>query len=178
MTKRPRLLLCATLLSAAMAIGINIVDAPGTMVWFKQRTEVGTLDAMPLAGATAVHEVLDKMGNDGRALYLAEIVWFDLLFPVALLAMVHLALVQLWPPSRARALVALPWAAFVVDLVENSVAFVLTRTFPHESQPLANVVGGLTALKFVAYAAGLVAVAAGLVTRRRQPLPPQPQRGS
>lgn len=180
MTKRPRLLLCATLLSATMAIGINVVNAPGTMVWFKQRTGPGTLDAMPLAGAEAVHEVLHKMGDDGRALYLAEIVLFDLLFPVALLAMVHLAIVQLWSTSHARTLVALPWAAFAIDLVENSVAFLLTHTFPDESQGLANAVGVLTALKFAAYLAGLVAAFVGLVLtlRRRQALPPSAQHGS
>lgn len=178
MTKRPRLLLCATLLSLAMAVGVNVINAPGTMAWFKQRTGVGTLDAMPLAGASAVHDVLDRMGDDGRALYLLEIVAFDLLFPVALLAMVQLALVQVWSTSRARTLVALPWAAFAIDLGENGVAFALTRTFPDESPLLADVVGVLTACKFAAYAAGLVAVVAGVAVRRRPPLPPPTQRGS
>jgi hypothetical protein len=178
MTKHPRLLLVATLLSVALAVGINVVDAPGTMVWFKQRTGVGTLDAMPLAGATAVHDVLRAMGDDGRALYLREIVVFDLLFPVALLAMVHLAIVQVWRAERARTLVTLPWAALAIDLVENGVAFQLTRTFPRESPAMANVVGVLTALKFAAYGAGLVAVAVGVIARRRRPLPPAAQHGS
>jgi hypothetical protein len=178
MTKRPRLLLVSTVLSAAMAVGINVIDAPGTMVWFKHRTGVGTLDAMPLAGAAAVHSTLEQMGADGRAAYLVEIVAFDLLFPLALLAMVHLAIVQVWSTSRARALVALPWAAFVIDLAENSVAALLTHTFPDESPLLAASVGVLTALKFAAYAAGLLAVVVGLVVRRRQPLPPPVQHGS
>jgi hypothetical protein len=178
MTKRPRLLLVSTVLSAAMAVGINIIDAPGTMVWFKHRTGVGTLDAMPLAGAAAVHTTLEQMGSDGRAAYLVEIVAFDLLFPLALLTMVHLAIVQVWSTSRARTLVALPWAAFVVDLTENATAVLLTRTFPDESHLLASGVGVLTALKFAAYTAGLVAVGVGVVVRRRQPLPPPVQHGS
>lgn len=184
MIKRPGLLLFSTLLSAVMAIGINVIDAPGTMVWFKERTGVGTLDAMPLAGAAAVHDVLERMGADGRALYLAEIVCFDLLFPVALLAMVHLAIVQVWPASVARRLVVLPWAALVIDLAENSAAALLTHTFPDESQTLATAVGVLTALKFTAYLAGVLAavVGGGLhLARRRpapQPLPPPAERGS
>ena len=161
---RARWWVVATVVSIAMAVGINTIDAPGTMVWFRRQTGgLGTLDTLPLGGATLVHTLLSRLGVEGRALYLQEIVVFDIAFPIALLAMVRLAILQLWSAPWSRRLVLLPWAAFVVDLVENACAAALTLTFPDEPSDLAAFIGGLTALKFVAYGAGLVAVAVGFV---------------
>jgi len=164
-----RWLVAATVASIAMAVGVNVVDAPGTMVWFQRQTGgLGTLDTQPLAGAAVVHELLTRMGPEGRALYVKEIVLFDIAFPIALLAMVHLALLRVWARMTARRLLVLPWAAFVIDLVENTCAATLTTTFPHESSALADVVGVITAAKFVAYAAGMIAVIVGLVMGRQR----------
>ena len=160
-------LLAATVSSVVMAVGVNVVDVPGSMVWFQRRTGgLGTLDTLPLAGAARVHELLTRLGSDGRALYLREIVVFDIAFPIALLAMVHLALLRVW--SDARRVLVLPWLAFAIDLVENTCAAVLTTTFPDESPVLADVIGWLTAVKFAAYAAGFVAVVVGVVMRQRR----------
>ena len=166
--KRPALLV-ATVTSVAMAVGVNVVDVPGSMVWFQRRTGgLGTLDTLPLAGAARVHELLTLLGPDGRALYLREIVLFDIAFPIALLAMVHLALTAVWAPPWRRRLLLLPWSAFVIDLVENTSAAVLTTTYPDESPALADGIGWLTALKFAAYAAGIVAVVVGGISSRRR----------
>ncbi len=165
-TAQTRWLAVATVSSIAMGVGVNSIDVPGSMVWFQRHTGgLGTLDTQPLAGAVVVHELLSRLGSEGRALYLREIVVFDIVFPIVLLAMVHLALLRVWSLSTARRLLVLPWAAFVVDLIENSCAAVLTITFPVELTPLANAIGWITAAKFALYAAGFVAVAAGLVAR-------------
>lgn len=166
-TTQTRWLAVATVVSVAMAVGINVVDAPGTMVWFQRQTGgLGTLDTQPLAGAAVVHELLMRLGPEGRALYLQEIFLFDIAFPIALLAMVHLALIRVWSTTTTRRLLVWPWLACVIDLVENTCAVVLTTTFPDESPALADVVGVLTAAKFAAYAAGIVAVVVGLVVQR------------
>lgn len=164
---RARWLVVATVASIAMGVGINVVDAPGTMVWFQRQTGgLGTLDTQPLAGAAVVHELLTRLGPAGRALYLKEIFLFDIAFPIALLAMVQLALLQVWSSTTARRLSVLPWSACVIDLVENTCAAVLTTMFPQESVVLADLVGVITAAKFAAYTAGVIAVIAGLVSRR------------
>lgn len=169
---RARWLVVATVASIAMGVGINVVDAPGTMVWFQRQTGgLGTLDTQPLAGATVVHELLMRLGPAGRALYLQEILLFDIAFPIALLAMVQLALLRVWSSTTARRLSVLPWSACAIDLVENACAAVLTTTFPQESAVLADVVGVITAAKFATYAAGMIAVIVGLVMGRQRRVP-------
>jgi hypothetical protein len=160
MTARTKWLMAAALLSLVMAVGTNTVDTTGSMLWFLRHTDgLGTLDTQPLAGAMRVHELLHRLGPDGRDIYLKEIVLFDLVFPVALLVTVHLALVQLWAPRWSRRLVLLPWLAFATDLAENTCAAVLTKTHPFESMLLANTIGWLTAAKFALYAVGMGCVA-------------------
>lgn len=174
--KRPLLLLSSTITSLALGAGINVIDAPGTMVWFTRRSG-GTLDTNPQADAAGVHALLERMGDDGRALYLQEIVGFDIAFPIALLLMVHLAIVQAWTTRTSsttlRRLLLVPWAAFAIDLCENASAFALTSTFPREPTALAGVIGSITTLKFIVYGAGLVIAVVGaalsLSAARRAP---------
>lgn len=176
---RTRWLVVATVISVVMAVGINTIDAPGTMVWFRALTGgLGTLDVLPLAGDAVVYDLLTKMGHEGRMLYLKEIALFDLAFPVALFVMVRLALLLAWAPAVARRLLLLPWAALTFDLAENACASALAILFPDRWPALAEVIGWITAAKFIAYTAGFVGAIAGgvVVVVRRQRASSAPER--
>jgi hypothetical protein len=64
-----------------------------------------------------------------------------------------------------------PWAALALDYAENVACGILVATFPNESSSLASLPGVLTAAKFAAYAACVVAVAVARIGQRK-PRPP------
>jgi hypothetical protein len=129
----------------------NTFDFVGSVPYFKRLTDgLGILDMLPLPNPERAHRALELLGNDGRRQYGILLGTFDILFPLTLALFF-----RAWLGKRLR---VLPWATLGLDYTENIVCAVLLATFPYESSTLASLGGTLTALKFLGYAACLLAL--------------------
>lgn len=95
----------------------------------------------------------EAFGPLGRHLYQRFTYTADVVFPLSLLA--FLLLLARYVTARAamvaplrRTLRVLPIAWFASDMLENSIVFLLLSQFPERNEPLANVLGYVTATKF------------------------------
>lgn len=140
-----------TFLALGAVIVENGFDFVGSVPYFRRRTDgLGILDMLPLPNPDRAHRVLALLGPDGRHQYAVLLATFDVLFPL-----IAALFFRAWLIGRAR---SLPWAALALDYAENIACGVLLATFPNESAAVASLAGALTAAKFVAYAACLVAL--------------------
>jgi hypothetical protein len=147
-----------TVAVVAVVIAENSFDFVGSVPYFRRLTGgLGILDMLPLPDPARAHRALELLGADGRHQYATLLVTFDVLLPLAL-ALVFRA----WLSGRLR---LLPWTALALDYAENIACSILVATFPNESARLASLAGVLTAAKFVAYAACVLAVLYGSLHR-------------
>ncbi len=150
----------------------NSFDFVGSVPYFRRLTGgLGILDMLPLPDAARAHRALDLLGPDGRRQYATLLVTFDIAFPLTLALFFHAWLSTLFSGPVARALRWLPWVTLALDYLENIACGVLVATFPVESTAVASLAGVLTALKLGGYAASLVALSIGGVSKLRQRVP-------
>ena len=149
--------LLTTLALSAFVIE-NAFDFVGSVPYFKRITGgLGILDMLPLPNAERAHRALALLGDDGRRQYAILLVTFDILFPLTLALFF-----RAWLGDRLR---WLPWVTLGLDYAENAVCGLLLATFPHENIVAASLVGCITALKMLGYAACLVALGFTVFTR-------------
>ena len=142
-----------SLLAVGALIVENSFDFVGSVPYFARLNGgLGILDMMPLPDPARVHRALALLGSKGRHEYAVLLCTFDVLFPLTLALFF-----RAWLGARLR---WLPWATLALDYAENIACGVLVATFPNESAPVASLQGVLTAVKFVGYAACVVAVLA------------------
>lgn len=140
-----------TVLALGAFIVENSFDFVGSVPYFRRLTGgLGILDMLPLPDAERAHRALALLGVEGRHHYALLLVTFDILFPLTLALFF-----RAWLTAR---LSWLPWVTLALDYAENIACGILVATFPHESATVASLAGILTALKFVGYAACLVAL--------------------
>lgn len=130
-----------------------------------------TFDQRPAADATEVHERLAAMGEFGRAAYQRFTHTADVLFPLSLLAFLLLLSRfvlgrRALPTAIRRALMALPFLWFGLDMLENGLVYTLIAQFPADDLWLAAVLGWVTRAKFVVLLASLAAPTLLFLTRR------------
>jgi hypothetical protein len=144
-----------TVLAISACAVENGFDFVGSVPYFRRLTGgLGILDLLPFPDEERAHRALALLGDAGRHQYAMLLVTFDVLFPLTV-ALCFRA----WLPRRLR---GLPWLTLALDYAENVACLVLVATFPQESAWVAVLAGVLTALKFLGYAACMLALALGL----------------
>lgn len=88
------------------------------------------LDQQPAFSTEEIYQRLDAFGRTGRELYKWFLVTTDVIFPLSLLAFLFLLArytsQRLAPPSALRGLLlVLPFAFFVLDMIENLSIFLM-----------------------------------------------------
>ncbi len=110
-------------------------------------------DLQPLYSPQELYALFGAYGERGRAVFLAFTL-VDILYPVAAYGFFALALARLLRPltldSRAaQALLLLPVAGLLVELVEQALFLVLLWAFPLRLTPMAWLASGVTLAKFL-----------------------------
>jgi hypothetical protein len=165
-------------LSALVLAGVfaatHLLPIPGGKKAVTAAIDNGRLfDQSPSFDAAEVLVRLEGFGEQGRAAYQTMMYTSDLIFPLAILALLLLTSRYLFLIDgqarlpRVAALLAVSF--FGTDMIENSIIYYLLATFP-EASSLGSLLGIVTSAKFAFLASAvlvlLVSAASWVVMRR------------
>lgn len=176
---RPLLIALAILI--VVFIATHLLAIPGNLVDVMAAAGgQSILDQQPVFSTGEVYQRLDAFGETGRELYGRFLVTTDVIFPLSLLAFLFLfaryTSQKLAPPSALRGLLlVLPFAFFVLDMVENLSIFSMLSDYPQQHQFTGRWLGYVTVAKRLSmFAAILLPLTLFLLAgvRRLRGLPP------
>lgn len=149
-----RALLCWLVVGVLCVVGFE---------WRGRKLKHETPDSLKL-GSTAdlVHEALDRLGTSGRSLYVRTQLSLDLIFPVAYVSFLAMAIRLSWKNDNAW-LTAMPLAAGIADYCENVIAAYLAATFGKTKPVLEAATATATNIKFAFLCASLGLVLLGVI---------------
>jgi hypothetical protein len=164
--EKGRTLRRAVLIAFAAAIAVfvitHLLPLPGSVKVLAEATGgQPILDLDPSFSADEVYRRLAAFGEEGRAMYKRTLLTSDIAFPLSLLVFFHLfarhAAAQLSPPKPIRLLLlAMPFAYFLSDLVENAGIFAMLANYPVRLDLVGDNLGYVTAFKRAAQFAALL----------------------
>jgi len=150
-----RVLIVCSVLLAAVLVSVQVLDLPWSLPRLKQISGgTGILDMKFHYSALEAYRTLNALGAEGRRFYLVRILGgIDVLLPLlmAFLLSVAITLVMRRSYRRVRWLKLVPFAATLIDYLENTVIAVLLLTYPERHLSLAAAAGWITTTKFVVY---------------------------
>lgn len=130
------------------------------------------LDQRPSFSSADVYARLDAFGPVGRGMYQRFTYSVDVVFPLSLL--IFLSLLARFVTQRTGLnagwrpiLLALPFAWFISDMLENAMVFSLIANFPIQNDLLGGIVGYVTAVKFSLLLLSIAVPAVCLVVLQR-----------
>ncbi len=159
---RPSLMpvILSALVLAAVFAATHLLAIPGGKMAVTAAIDNGRLfDQSPSFDATEVLARLEGFGDQGRAAYQIMMYTSDLVFPLAILALLLLTtryLLQIDGQARLPRIAALLATAFFgADMIENSIIYYLLATFP-EASGLGSLLGIVTSAKFAFLASAVL----------------------
>lgn len=156
------------LLATVMALE-NAADFPLSVPFLRRSTGHVYLDMCAFCSGDRVASEVNALGERGRLLQALLLPTVDVVIPVLSCAFGVYALRALWPegwaPRARRVASLLPWAAMLLDFTENGTIVGLLLGYPSPSLALASAEGLISGLKFAAYGAVVLTVAAAAFLR-------------
>ncbi len=126
-------------------------------------------DTSFIYSADDLYAMAEAYGADGRAYYILSRFTFDLIWPAAylfFLAATITALFRFLPESSPWRLVnLLPFAAVLLDLLENSAASLVMFRYPEPTALIAQMAPLFTFLKWLFVAFSFIALVLGLILK-------------
>jgi hypothetical protein len=102
-----------------------------------------------------------RLGVESRRLYAITELTLDLIFPVVYGVLFAFLLIHLYPRQHVQALLLIPLAAMMLDIVENVLIAYLALSFDGSGSPVTRVAAVFTSAKFVCFLLSLVLILAG-----------------
>jgi hypothetical protein len=151
------LIVCSILLAAAL-VSVQLFDLPWSLPRLKKISGgTGILDMRFHYSALEGYRTLNALGADGRRFYLVRVLGgIDILLPLLMAFFLSVAITLVMRRSYRRRpglhwLKLVPFAATLIDYLENTVIAVLLFTYPERHLSLAAAAGWITSTKFVVY---------------------------